>query len=140
MVGDIAAINNAIEALKSKGPVLKIVEGLLDYLSCEIKFSNNKKHTWLGQPPLIKNLENKFEGLVNDIQSHETHSTPKFLSIRSTEEIQKIMIEDQPEYQSGIGMLLYLVKHWSMILLMQPRNYQRKKIGTNPAADKSSYV
>ena len=47
MVGNIAAINNAIGALKSKGLILKIMEGLQDYLSCEIKFSNNKKHTWL---------------------------------------------------------------------------------------------
>ena len=38
MVGDIATINNAIDALKNKGLVLEIVEGLKDYLSCEIKF------------------------------------------------------------------------------------------------------
>ena len=38
MVGHIAAINDAIEALKSKGLVLKIVEGQQDYLSCKIKF------------------------------------------------------------------------------------------------------
>ena len=31
MIGDIATINGAIEALKNKGLVLKIVEGLQDY-------------------------------------------------------------------------------------------------------------
>ena len=67
MTGDIAAINNAIEALKNKGLVLKIMEGLQDYLSCKIKFSNDKKHTWLGQPHLIKNLESKFGGLVHEV-------------------------------------------------------------------------
>ena len=36
MVGDIAAIDNAIEALKSKGLVLKIMDGLQDYLPCKI--------------------------------------------------------------------------------------------------------
>ena len=79
MVGDIATIDDAIEALKSKGLALKIVEGLQYYLSCNIKFSNDKKHAWLGQPHLIKNLENKFGGLVNHIQSHKTPGTPKFL-------------------------------------------------------------
>ena len=34
MVGDIAAIDDAIKAWKSKVLVLKIVEGLQDYLSC----------------------------------------------------------------------------------------------------------
>ena len=38
MTGDMAAIDNVIEALKNKGLVLKIVEGLQDYLSCNINF------------------------------------------------------------------------------------------------------
>ena len=45
MVGNIAAIDDVIEALKSK---LKIMEQ--DSFSCKIKFSNNKKHAWLGNP------------------------------------------------------------------------------------------
>ena len=64
MVENIAAIDNAIEALKNKGLVLIIVEGLQDYLSCKIKIPDNKKHTWLGQPHLIKNLESKFGKLA----------------------------------------------------------------------------
>ena len=75
--------------------MLKIVEGLQDYLSWEIKFSDNKKCAWLGQPHLIKNQENKFGGLVNHIQSHKTPGTPKFLIVRPTEVIKKILIEDQ---------------------------------------------
>ena len=38
MICNIAAIDDAIEPLKSKGLVLKIVEGLLDHLTCKIKF------------------------------------------------------------------------------------------------------
>ena len=81
MVGDIATINDAIEALKNKGLVLKIVEELHDYLYCKTKFSNDKKCAWLGQPHLIKNVKNKFGGLVNETWSHKTTSTPKFLII-----------------------------------------------------------
>ena len=54
VVGDIAAVDDAIEALKNNGLVLKIMEELQNYLSCEIKYSDNKKHAWLGQPHLIK--------------------------------------------------------------------------------------
>ena len=91
--------------------MLKIVEGLQDYLSCEIKFSEDKKRAWLGQPHLIKNLKSKFEKLVNEVWSHKTPGTPKFLIVRPLEDIKKILIEDQKTCQSRIGMLLYLVKH-----------------------------
>ena len=67
MIGNIAAIDDAIEVLKSKGLVLRIMEGLQDYSSCKINFFDNKKRAWLGQPHLMKNLENKFGGLVKNI-------------------------------------------------------------------------
>ena len=53
MIGNNAMIDDAISALKNKGLVLKIMEGLQDYLSCEIKISDDGKHAWLGQPHLI---------------------------------------------------------------------------------------
>ena len=37
IVGDMVAIDDAIAALNSNGLVLKIMEGLQDYLSCKIK-------------------------------------------------------------------------------------------------------
>ena len=67
MIGNMAATDDAIETLKSKGLVLKIVEGLQHYLSCNIKFSSDKKGGWLGQPHLIKNMEKKLGKLVQDI-------------------------------------------------------------------------
>ena len=57
MTGDITTINDAIEVLKNKGLVLKIVEELQDYFSRKIKFSDDKKRAWLGQPHLIKDSQ-----------------------------------------------------------------------------------
>ena len=56
MVGDVETIDEAISALKENGLVLKIIEALLDYLSCEVKFSKDRKRAWLGQSHHIKNL------------------------------------------------------------------------------------
>ena len=95
MVGNIATIDNAIKALKNNGLVLKIVDELQDYLSCKIKISNDKKHAWLGQPHLIKNLESKFGRLINEVWSHKTPGTPKFLILRPMEEIEKFSIKGQ---------------------------------------------
>ena len=63
IIGNITTIDNAIEALKNKGLVLKIAEGLQDYFSCKIQFSIDKQRAWLGQPHLIQNMEKKFSGL-----------------------------------------------------------------------------
>ena len=75
MIGDIKAINgfNAENRL-----VLKIMEGLQDYLSCEVKFSIDRKRAWLGQPHLIKNLVKKFDDHVKNIYTHKTPGMPKF--------------------------------------------------------------
>ena len=111
MIGDVAIIDGAFEMLKNKVLILKIMEGLQNNISSEIKFSNNKKHVWLGQPHLIKNLENKLGWLINEFWSHKTPGNPKFLIVRPTKENEKILIEDQGDNRSGIGILLCLVKY-----------------------------
>ena len=42
MIGDADDIDEAITSLKENGLVLKDIEGLQDYLSCEVKISMNK--------------------------------------------------------------------------------------------------
>ena len=135
MIGDKTAIIDAM-ALKNKGLVLKVVEGLQDYLSCEIKFSENKKHAWLHQPHLIKNLKSKFEKLIEDVWSNKTPSTPKFLIVRPTEDYKKVLVEDQWIYQSGVGMLLYLMKHSRPNIADVTRELSKANNEVNPAAYK----
>ncbi len=43
MVGHPKAIDDAIEGVKENGLILKVKDELNDYLSCEIKFLDNKK-------------------------------------------------------------------------------------------------
>ena len=54
MIDNSAKVDDAILVLKNKVLVLKLVEGLQGYLSCEIKISKDKKRAWLEQPHLIK--------------------------------------------------------------------------------------
>ena len=136
MIGNKAAIDDAILALKSKGLVLKVVEGIQDYLSCKIKISEDKKRAWLGQPHLIKNLKSKFKKLINDVWSHKTPGTPKFLIMRPTEDYEKISMEDQRIYCSCVGMLLYLVKHSQPDLANMTRELSKANNSANPAAYK----
>ena len=43
MIGNVKAIDNAIATLANNRLVLKVMEGLQDNMSCEIKFSEDKK-------------------------------------------------------------------------------------------------
>ena len=51
-------------------------------------------------------------------------------------ESQKISSEDQQDYQSGISMLLYLVKHLFPDIANMTREPSKTKDGANPAAYK----
>ena len=55
-------------------------------------------------------MEKKFAKHVQDVLSHKTPGT-SFLIIRPIIKGEKISTKDQQEYWSGVGMLLYLVKH-----------------------------
>ena len=72
--------------------------------------------------------------MINDVRSHKTPGTPKFLIMRPTGDYEKISIEDQQIYQSGIGMLLYLVKHSQPDLPNATRELSKANNGANPAA------
>ena len=111
LVGHPAAIEETIELLKENGLILKIEDDLHDYLSCEIQFSPDKKKAWLGQPHLIDNLEKKFGSQVIGKRQYLTPGTPGLNQVREMDQSKLISKEKQLMYRSGVGMLLYLVKH-----------------------------
>jgi hypothetical protein len=110
-VGHTAAIKDTIEQLKVNGLEVTVEDKLTDYLSCEINFSKNKKKAWLGQPHLLLNLEKKFGKTVEKLQTYRTPGTPGVGILRPETEEEKISDEEQSEYRTCVGMLLYLVMH-----------------------------
>ena len=56
--------------------------------------------------------------------------------VRTTEDFKKISVEDQRIYPSGVGMLLYLVKHSQPNLANATRELSKANDGANPAAYK----
>ena len=51
-----------IDKLHENGLLQKVMEGLKVYLSCNIKFSTDKKWASLQQPHIIESLEKMFGG------------------------------------------------------------------------------
>ena len=101
MIGNMVAIDSAITVLKSKRWCSKLWKG---YLSCKIKFSNDKKRAWSRQPHLIKNMEKKFGKHMQDVWSHKTPGTSMFLIIRLMIKSKNFSAKDQQEYWSGVDM------------------------------------
>jgi hypothetical protein len=99
-------------AMESQGLTLKVdEEDLTNYLSCQIVLSEDSMQAWIGQPHLIKNLQNKFLNKVKQTQVYHTPGTPGVGIVQPKEDSDKITTEEQSDYCSGVGMLLYLVKH-----------------------------
>ena len=86
MIGHEKAIEEMIVQLEENGLKLKVENDFSDYLSCEIKFSENKKQAWLGQPHLIANLERKFGEQVKNLQIYKTPGTPGSHQVREQNE------------------------------------------------------
>jgi hypothetical protein len=105
------AIENLIQQLRKNDLTIKIDYDVSDYLSCEIVVSNDKRKIWLGQPHLIKNLRSKFGELVKGLTTYLTPGTPGQGIVRPTERDIKLNTYDHSMYRSGVGLLLFLVKH-----------------------------
>ena len=63
------------------------------------------------QPKLLKHLKEEFQKLIGPLKEYKTPAGPKTVTIRPQPKDVLITHEDQSIYRSGVGMLLYLVKH-----------------------------
>lgn len=110
-VGDKAALEKFFEELKAKNLELKVADDMEDYLSCQVLFSEDKKKAWLGQPHMVKKILKTFGEAVKDVRLPKTPGPPGVTVDRPKEGEEILGPEQQKFYRSGVGMLLYLVKH-----------------------------
>ena len=134
LVGHSRAIKQTIDDLKKEGFDLKLDGSLDDYLSCEITFDKEKNKGWIHQPHLITKLEKKFGEYVKGLQKFKTPGTPGLGTLRNT----KIIVGkvEHALYRSGVGMLLYLVKHTRPDISNAVRELSKALDSPSPAAYK----
>ena len=90
---------------------VKIQHNLVDYLGCEFHMNKEKTRGWLGQPSIIKRLEQKFGERAMEERLPMTPGTPRFTARRLENEEDKVNAKAHEIYRSGVGTLLYLMKH-----------------------------
>ena len=135
-IGDKEAIEEVIGLIKENGFTVKVEYDMTDYLSCNILFSKDKKKAWLGQPHLMKKIKEKFSEMTNNVKSHKTPGNPNNGLIRSKEDDPSVSKEEHAIYRSGVGMLLYLVKHSRPDLANATRELSKLMDKPTPAAMK----
>ena len=135
-IGHTKAINEAIHDLKEKGFTLKIEEELKDYLSCNIYMNEDQTKAWIQQCHLLDKIETTFWDEVKNMNVYRTPGTPGFGIIRPKEETPTIDAERQSRYRSGVGMLLYLLKHTRPDIANAVRELSKVLDGATEAAYK----
>jgi hypothetical protein len=87
---------------------------------------------------LIKNLEKKYGEAFKSLQAYQTLGTPGQGIVRPDKGETSVLVspEDQTLYRSGVGMLLYLVKHSRPDVANEVRELSKVMDGAMPAAIK----
>ena len=111
-VGPKQAILREIEELRKEDLEISVADNLRDYLGCKITLSDDKRRGCITQPSMIDKLKEKFGEIVGKLPVYRTPGTPGFKVIRKDPEKEPIDDnEAQSTYRTGVGMLLYMVKH-----------------------------
>ena len=110
-VGDKEALEQFFQQLKDKNLELKVADDMEDYLSCQVLFSEDGKKAWLGQPHMVNKLLKAFGKHIENVMVTKTPGPPGVTVDRPKEGDEVLSAEQQKLYRSGVGMLLYLVKH-----------------------------
>ena len=87
---------------------VKKQHNLADYLGCEFHMNKERTRGWLGQPSIIKSLEQKFGERALEERVSLTPGTPRVTARRLENPEDKVNPEDHETYRSGVGTLLYL--------------------------------
>ena len=85
-----------------------IQHNLADYLGCEFHMNKERTKGWLGQPSIIKSLEQKFGEKAMKERLSLTPGTQRFIARRLENEEDKGNAQDHEKYRSGVVTLLYL--------------------------------
>ena len=85
---------------------------------------------------MVKKLEKTFGELVCKLPTYKTPGTPGFGVIRPKEDDVKVDPDQQSLYRTGVGMLLYLIKHSRPDISNAVRELTKCLDGASPAAYK----
>ena len=127
MVGDTKALDQAVSDIKKHFDVT--TDDANDFIGCNIE--KNEERVLLHQPDLIKRLCKTFEDELKTIRQVDTPASGHFKILRPKEDEPTLNSEAQTKYRSGVGSLLFLVKHTRPDLANAVRELSKVMDGAN---------
>ena len=108
VIGNKQAIKKALDDIEVHFDI-KQSEEISDFIGCTIERKDNR--VLLSQPDLINKLIKTFESKISKMRLYETPATGGGRVQRPMTKEELISDEDQSEFRSRVGSLLYLLKH-----------------------------
>jgi hypothetical protein len=101
------------QVMKLISSVLKVKDlgEVKNFVGFHLVHSIDGKTIHIFQPKLIKNLEDSFSQYINTNRKFQTPGAPKTVVMHPEKGDNVLSPKDQTKYCSGVGVLLYLVKH-----------------------------
>ena len=137
IVGNKKVIEFVIQKIEERFSIKKMGQVKL-YVGCKI-IRNKEKTMFIAQPDLIDKLQKTFGNKVNNLYNYKTPGPPGESVVRPKEQNELITNNDQKEFRSGVGMLLYLVKHSRPDISNAVRELAKVMDGANLAHMKMLY-
>jgi hypothetical protein len=106
--------------------VVKDLGEMETFVGCKIINNKTNDTVYIHQPKLSLHLKQEFGALVKSLKEFKTPAPPRSMVKCLDKEDVFIAVEQQKKFRSGVGMLLYLVKH----LRFDIANSVRKKLST----------
>lgn len=108
-IGDEGAVKLAILEIQ-KLYSIKMIGSIQEYVGVTIEEKMNKT-VLLSQPDTIKKLSIKFQEELNHVRSSKTPTVAREVVMRPMADKERIGLDLQDRFRSGVGMLLWLTKH-----------------------------
>jgi len=103
-------IEEVMQAL-AKEFSIKDLGQIKDFVGCRIHEDKDHSTIWIHQPKLLHHLETTWRKDIKTEKVYKTPAAPRAVVMRPEKGDPLISTMDQSRYRSGVGMLLYLVKH-----------------------------
>jgi Reverse transcriptase (RNA-dependent DNA polymerase) len=136
MIGNQEALDQAVKDLQGEFKI-KDLGTINEYVGVTVE--KDKNMITLNQPDIIAKMENKFSDKICNLKVYDTPAGVQDKIIRPDENSILLDHEGQQEFRSGVGSLLYLVKHSRPDIANAVRNLSKVMDGATYAHQKVLY-
>ena len=111
LIGSTENLEALLKEMEKTEFTFTVERSLSDYLSCDIQMNPGKTIGWIGQPHMVKKIEKTFGEEVKSMQECKTPGTPGYKIKKPDEDTKLISDELQSRYRTGVGQIMFLIKH-----------------------------